>query len=162
MKLQIQIAACLLFVAGAVRAAKPVVSEVRQIPLKSGPVARIVVALNGKPAPGAKVDVYKEQHSAVSTQQSAKSKDNGGSLGDEGVRGETPVFTLVCDEYGWIKTPKLPDGRYELVAQAGGNLRASLVLDVSSRDGTMAFEMDLRPWFLRVRVLLSPTQRRCR
>ena len=146
MKLQIQIATCLLFVAGTARAAEAVVSVEVQTPLKSGPVSRIVVALNGKPAPGAKVEVYKEQRSAVSTQQSAKRKDNSGSPGDEGARGEIPILTLTCDEYGWLKTPKLADGQYSFVAQAGENLRADLVLDVSSPGGTMAFRMDLHSW----------------
>ena len=118
-----QIVTCLLFIAGAVRAAEPAVSVEVVTPLKSGPVARIVVALNGKPVPGAKVAIYKY----------------------EGARGAIPVVTLLCDEYGWIKTPKLADGQYGFVAQVGKDLQAGLFLDVSSRDGTMAFEMDLRP-----------------
>ena len=89
-------------------------------------MVRLAVVDKGKPAAGAKLEFY---------------------LFDSGKRPEAPTLTLASDEFGWIKSPKFSDGRYEVVATAEHNLRAELFLDVSSHYGNTpsAFKMELIP-----------------
>ena len=96
------------------------------IPLLSSRVVRLTVVGKGKPALGAKVEFY--------------------SFGSGG-RSKEPTLTLVSDKFGWIKSPKLSDGQYEIVATTAHDLRADLLLDVSSHYGKtpMAFKMELLP-----------------
>lgn len=100
--------------------------EVTPIPLKSTPLMRIAVALNSKPAPGAGVEFYRYAQSR---------------------RPETPTFILRSDRQGWLKTPKLSAGLYEVMVHAGDTLQADVFLEVSSRYGrhATAFAIDLQP-----------------
>lgn len=94
------------------------------VPFESSAVVRLTVVDKGKPAAGAKLEFY---------------------LFDSSKRPEEPALTLVSDEFGWIKSPKLSDGRYKVIATAEHNLRAELFLDVSSHYGNTpsAFKMEL-------------------
>lgn len=100
------------------------VQPIPSVSFESGPVVRLGVVNEDKPVAGANVEFY---------------------LFDSGDRPEKPTLTLVSDEFGWIKSPKLSDGRYEVVATAEHNLRADLRLEISSQYGSMAFKMELLP-----------------
>lgn len=125
----IQIGACVLAVAIQAALCWAECVEVQRqpaVPLESSAVVRLAVVDKGKPAAGAKLEFY---------------------LLDSGRRPEEPTLTLVSDEFGWIKSPTLADGRYEVVASTEDNLRADLALDVSSHYGRTpsAFKMELFP-----------------
>jgi hypothetical protein len=113
------------------------VEPVPSISFESGPVVRLAVVDKEGPVAGANLEFY---------------------LFDSGDRPEKATLTLVSDEFGWIKSPKLSDGRYEVVATAEHNLRADLRLRVSSHDGNMAFKMELL--LLEMRIWKQPGSRR--
>ena len=96
------------------------------IPFLSSRVLKLALVDDGKPIAGAKVEFY--------------------SIGS-GARAEKLAATLVSDEFGLIKSPKLPDGHYEIVGTADRSLRTALLLDISSHHGkrATALKMDLRP-----------------
>lgn len=127
MRKLIQIGAFVLAIAGQASLcwAESVTVE-RVVPLDSSGVVRLAVVNNGKPMAGVKVEFY---------------------LSDSGVRPETPTLTLVSDESGWIKSAKLADGHYQVVATAEHNLQADLFLNVAShyRNKPSSFKMELGP-----------------
>jgi hypothetical protein len=96
------------------------------IPFLSSRVVRLALIDDGKPTAGAKVELY--------------------LIGSSG-RAEKPIVILVSDRSGLIKSPKLSEGLYEIVAMAESKHRADILLEISSHYGrrATAFKMELQP-----------------
>src|SRR5579864_2253227 len=71
-------------------------------PQQSGRNVRIAVLVDGKPRNGVRVEMYR--YKLVQG------------------KAERPRFTLISDENGWIRPPKLVPGHYHVVASADENL----------------------------------------
>ena len=84
---------------------------------------RIAVVFDRKPVPGAKVEFF--------TYDSSNRPR------------ETPALVMACDEYGWLKSPLLAPGRYDVRASAGDKLQGNLQLRVSGDVGKSALAFKL-------------------
>ena len=92
--------------------------EVPALPQESSGHFRIAVVMQGKPAAGVKVDFYPH-----GTQQA--------------------VFEAQSDESGFVVTPKLATGDYDVVATLDKDVQAFLWLRVVRKHAAHVFSMDL-------------------